>query len=465
MASNNLRLKTYNTPEFDTEYMPAGTEWGAEANPDQSLSPARRLSTISTVLRLFGAVLVVAAGATFLLQQWGEGSDFTRYLMLLALTAALGASGFICGLGVHESRGARTLLGLVLAFIPVHFAVLGGLLHSQFPWDAAFSPNAPWNAGSPASALMLTAIGIGTLVPLGWVAMMVMARRHATRLMLAMFAANAPVLIPVRDPALVAWVVAGMFALVVLLEWRIASLGYAMRTGEGRFIRALIVVPVGIVIGRSLIWYNPTVFFMGLLLLSGGVALFSLVPRLGLGTSSARTAQQVAALGAVAGCLLTMGVVLGEISVANELFMLVFMFPAAALLLGLSFISVGSGADYRFLAVLLSVGVSVLNLVMFWSAEHVTIAGIACLLVGTASVVYSVYTHRKLPLLLGVTGALAGFAQLMAAAIEIENLAHWGSLAFIGVLLILIAALFERYSERLLSVAKTLHGQLERWEY
>ena len=41
------------------------------------------------MLRAIGAVLVVAATSTFMLQQWTDGNDIVRYLTLLALTATL----------------------------------------------------------------------------------------------------------------------------------------------------------------------------------------------------------------------------------------------------------------------------------------------------------------------------------------------------------------------------------------
>lgn len=465
MANDKPVLALDNAPQAEVETTPTETAGGLGTTPSEPRDLGARLATLSTLLRLMGAGLVVAATSTFMLQQWGEGNDVIRYLTLLALTAALAGAGVVCGLGVRESRGARTLLGLVLAAIPVHFAVLGGLLHSQFPWDGGAAPNAPWHVGSPATALILTGIGLAMLIPLSWVAMMAMVRAHAKWLTWAFFAANAPVLIPVREPASVAWVVAGLLALLVWLEWRLFALGYAMRTGEGRFARALIAVPVGIIVGRTFIWYEPTAFFLGSTTLSGALALFVLTPRLARHPNTVHLVQGAAAVGTLAGWLLTLSPVLGKLTLPHELVMLVDILPAAGLLVGLSFLSIGSGATYRFSAVLLAIGVSLFNLAMHWDGEHVSIAGMACLIVGVGTVAYSVVARRKLLLLLGGIGAVAGFGQLMIAAIDSEQLAHWGSLAFIGVTLIFLAALFERHSTRLLGLLKTVHGQLKEWAY
>ena len=140
--------ETY-TSELDAEL--SASEPEAQSHTDRPLEPeadakasdpVSRLASVSTMLRSLGAMLVVAATSTFMLQQWSDGSDVTRYLTLLALTALLAGAGFACGLGVRETRGARTFLELVIAAVPVHFAVLGGLLQSQFPWDQAFSDSA-----------------------------------------------------------------------------------------------------------------------------------------------------------------------------------------------------------------------------------------------------------------------------------------------------------------------------------
>ena len=114
-----------------------------------------RTTLLPRLLRLLGAGIVFACAAIFLFQRWGVGNDIQRYLYLLGFTALLTAGGFFCGLKLKESKGARTLLGLTLMVTPVNFAVLGGLLYSQFAMGT-FSPNMPtfatWLAPTPGAA-------------------------------------------------------------------------------------------------------------------------------------------------------------------------------------------------------------------------------------------------------------------------------------------------------------------------
>ena len=90
------------------------------------------LDALTRALRIAGAALVVASASTFMLQHWGAGNDLIRYAMLVGQALLLAAAAYFVGLTLREGRSARTFLALVLATIPVSFAVLGGLVYSQF---------------------------------------------------------------------------------------------------------------------------------------------------------------------------------------------------------------------------------------------------------------------------------------------------------------------------------------------
>lgn len=427
--------------------------------------PADRLASVSRVLRAFGAVLVVAATSTFMLQHWNDGSDVTRYLTLLGLTATLGVAGFVCGLGVREARGARTLLALVITAVPIHFAVLGGLLQSQFPWDRVVSATAPWNAHAPQAALMLTGIGLAALLPLTWLSTKALARPHAAWLTGALLLANLPVLIPIRDPGLVGWLIAGMVVLVSLIEQRAARLGYAMHTLEGRFLRLMMAVPVFVVASRAVLWYQPTFLFIGLTIASSALAAFAWVPKVARNAPEAGFMQGLLATVAVIGWVFLGRALVDSLVPPHELILLVFGLPAAALLMFLSTRCVGDGAGYRLSAMLIAVGAALLNTVAYWNVSQLSISGVACLLIGIATLAYGIMSERKIPLGLGAAATLVGFLELLIAAIEFEHLLHWGSLAAIGVALIFVAAFCERYAKRMLAYAELLRARVGEWQY
>ena len=83
----------------------------AHEPPEPAADPgdrAERISVFTRVLRGLGAVLVVAAGSTFMLQHWSDGDNAVRYLTLLGMSLGLAGAGIFCGIGVKENRSART---------------------------------------------------------------------------------------------------------------------------------------------------------------------------------------------------------------------------------------------------------------------------------------------------------------------------------------------------------------------
>ena len=424
-----------------------------------------RMSCVSTMLRTLGAVLVAAATSTFMLQQWNEGSDVIRYLTLLAVTAMLAGAGFVCGIGVRESRGARTFLALVIAAVPIHFAVLGGLIQSQFPWDHTVATNAPWNADTPITALWLTGVGIAALIPLTWLSMLALVRPHARRLTWAFIAVNLALLLPVRDTDLVAWLIAGMFLLFSIMEWRISNMGHAVSTREGTFVRAMMLAPVAIIIGRTVLWYEPTFLFAGLVLLSGALACFEWIPKVRRSGVDVTILQLICAAGAVLGWLSIFIAIYDAFSIPSQFTLLLLALPASGLLMLLSTRCVTKGTGYRSTATLVAVGPALVNLVIFWDPAQLSVARFGSLVVGIVFVAYGVYGRRLTPLILGTIATAGGFIQFFVAAIEIENLFHWGSLAIVGAFLIFAAALCERYAQRIVAYAGTIHDRIREWEY
>src|SRR3954469_19518367 len=110
---------------------------------------------LTRALRIAGAALVVASASTFMLQHWQVGNDLLRYAMLVGQSLLLAAAAYFVGLTLREGRSARTFLALVLATMPVSFAVLGGLVYSRFHLEtvATLPSYATWIAPNPESAI------------------------------------------------------------------------------------------------------------------------------------------------------------------------------------------------------------------------------------------------------------------------------------------------------------------------
>ena len=84
-------------------------------------------ASLSNMLRLLGAGVLMTSVSVFLFKGWSTGNDVERYLMLLTHTLLLAGTGLVIGRWVKESKGARLFLGLAQIFAMVNFAVLGAI--------------------------------------------------------------------------------------------------------------------------------------------------------------------------------------------------------------------------------------------------------------------------------------------------------------------------------------------------
>jgi hypothetical protein len=412
-------------------------------------------------MRFVGAALLVGAASTFMLQHWTHGGSAQRYLYLLCHTALLAFAGALCGLKVRESRAARTFFGLVLASAPVHFAVLGGMLRSVLPLDASAGPNDMWPMHSVASALALLAVGLCVVIPLLRLAAATLARPCAPELTRAYLAMNAFVLLPVREPLIVALLACGMLALGLVLDGRISRLGYVARTGEARFARALVGLPNAIVIGRAVLWYDPTLFAYGLFMSCTGLALFFTAPRM-LREHTAILQPACAIVAGVGATLMAHGVA-SHAHLPEGLSLPLYALPSAAIGLGLSWFAESDAGLYRRAAALIAGSTLSINVLDAWGfGLHIAAAWVA-LPVGLALVITGAIVGHRTLLLSGAVPAVLGLVRIAIALIAFESLRGWAALSVLGAALIFGAALIERHGDRLAAWARALQSRVTDW--
>lgn len=226
---------------------------------DRLVESIRNVATVSELLRFLGAAGIIASMSLFLLQGWSDGNDIRRYLMLLAQTGLLAGGGFAMSYGLKEAKGARIFFGLALVSVTANFTILGALIYSVFQFDNALTTYpgyATWQIADIASIGATTAGALLVLVPIALFCFMVMARQSAKPLTLAFVPLNALLLIPARES-----VIAGALALAgtAFALWtvrRLTRTDSALQTGEGRFALLSLFVPLGIVLFRSMYFYD-----------------------------------------------------------------------------------------------------------------------------------------------------------------------------------------------------------------
>jgi hypothetical protein len=242
-------------------------------NVDRVMQSVRNFATLSEALRILGAGVILASMSVFLLQGWDDGNDIRRYLLLLTQTGLLGVAGFAMSHLVRETKGARLFFGLALVSIPANFTILGALLYSVFQWDGGLTTYpgyADWRIEDVTSIGITMGAALLVIVPVTLFCFAIMARKSAKLLSLHFLLLNALLLLPIRGSVAAGTLaLAGvMYALVVM--GKLARDNLALKTGEGRFALATLFIPLGIILFRSMYFYQVDSLMVAMV----GMALF-----------------------------------------------------------------------------------------------------------------------------------------------------------------------------------------------
>ncbi len=226
---------------------------------DSVMQSVRNFATLSEALRILGAGVILASMSVFLLQGWNDGNDIRRYLLLLTQTGLLGAAGFAMSYLVRETKGARLFFGLALVSIPANFTILGALLYSVFQWDGGLTTYpgyAEWRIEDVASIGITMSAALLVLVPVTLFCFAIMARRSAKPLSLHFLLLNALLLLPIRGSVAAGTIALAGVMYALFVTGRLTRENLALKTGEGKFALATLFIPLGIILFRSMYFYQ-----------------------------------------------------------------------------------------------------------------------------------------------------------------------------------------------------------------
>lgn len=410
---------------------------------DRLFESIRNIATVSELLRFLGAAGIIASMSLFLLQGWSEGNDIRRYLTLLAQTGLLATGGFAMSYGLKEAKGARIFFGLALVSVTANFTILGALIYSVFQFDNALTTYpgyATWQIADIASIGAMIAGALLLLVPIALFCFMVMARQSARDLALAFVPLNALLLIPVRES-----VIAGALALVgtAFAVWTVRRLlqkDSALQTGEGRFAMLSLFVPIGILLFRSMYFYDVDSLMVAMLSAAIYIALrqASVFPSRNKVLASL---LDVAALPAalVTAIALATSVEYIAIEVLAPLTGLVYAAMAADVLRRTgSQVVAGFAAFTSSFVIAIAFTLAVAVEPSIWIALSTLAAGVMLGLAGSWLNSRSAMLAGALTMLAAVTFGFDGFVELVKAS-------NWITLAIIGAAAIALGSLLERH--------------------
>ncbi|MCP4043510.1 MAG: hypothetical protein GY731_16390, partial [Gammaproteobacteria bacterium] len=379
-------------------------------------------------------------------------------------TLFLAVAGFISGTWMHESKGARTFVILALGAIPANFAILGALIYSQGSWDtaaAAYPAFVTWRVEHLSSALITAAGSLLVLIPVVWLGFLVLARRSAPAFTALYLVSNAAMLIPLRETLAVACLFAGLSVVVWWLVTRSTRQDMSLRTLEGILARALHLLPLVVILGRSLWLHSGDT----LLLTAASLMVFILLRQISTQLnpkSLPRRALELVSLIPAVTTAATLSAVFMDISFNLYPWVVpVFALSSAGLIFELSLRASGGGSGYRRLsAALVTIGL-LLNLMWFGGL----LTSSLCLIVGLVVLIYGHSIEQRLIFALGSLNLLVGITFQASYTAEFFNLAGWGSLALLGITAIIASSLVERHGARLKEYLSNWHHQFRSWEY
>ncbi len=407
----------------------------------------------ATFLRWFGAGAVGISGLLYLLQGVENIDGALRNWVYLGLMLVLAGGGLVSRLTLSDAKGARLFFALATAVVPVQFAQLGGMVHELFAVDSV-SGWSDFAVVTPATTALVGAVTALLLVPVAYAGFSVLARGEARRLTLAFAALNGLLLIPARDSLLGMAVLVVLVATALILERRYFAAKDSppvFRTAEGGAVRAMFLLPLAIAATRfglhvEELWgYCALGALFGTTLVFGGTWLRN------------RRLDETASIAGTSAIALSWWVFAQDVVWAADR---AIAYPYMAVFAPISlFLFVGaerSPGFARYYRGAASVLLTVLSLQVL-VADHALVTGVFMVLAGVALATWGLFRKHREPLLGGAVIAAAGFCAAIAAAVEHMTVNSWVLFAGLGVALVLVSSVVERYGKR------ALRSTLDAW--
>lgn len=422
----------------------------SEEEPENSGLTAK----ITRYLRWVGSVLIIASAVSFMLQGHEDLLPSYRYWVGLGLTLLLCGGGLICAYLFRETKGARIFFGLGAAFLPVQVSQVSAMIYANWHGQAAQQPAYRWLQFmdvNPAIIALDFIISAVLLVAVGYASFAVLARKHLKTLLLTFVAANALLLLPVRDATALPFLVAGLFIFLRRTEKRLHH-DSSMRLPEGMAARALISLPLWIIIGRSLL--HPASYLFAIVL-SVIVAVYCIVD-IKRYTRSAwliYIAQWLGTLSAIAIWL----IIVEQFALLSS-DQLSALLPIAVILFALSGQVDYHPRLYRFLSAMLA-------LLLAYGAmlDQQALAPVFAIAAGMLLTVAGMSHREKAPFFSGNLCVAGGFLFYWDYAVSLYTSVPWISSIALGLLVILLASYLENRNQQILAKSRYYFNQLKNW--
>ncbi|MGH1377958.1 MAG: hypothetical protein ACRBB3_03965 [Alphaproteobacteria bacterium] len=430
-----ISRENYNISEFEESHAIPQEE------DSNILGLIRNVTSLASLLRVCGALIMLTAMSSYLMQGWSDGNDISRYYMLLSQTFLLAVCGFGLSYALKENKGARIFFGLGLVSITVNMTTLGALIFSTTQWGGElvqYPSYAKWDAPE-LGAIMMALLGtVAISAPVTWIAHKVLARSSARTLSALFLFTNLLLLVPVRESLFVG--IAALVAVIIPLSLfcKRMSQDNTLRTPEGMFAMATIFVPAGIIICRS-IWLYPVDEILQIILSGTAFIALRFCCQQTEEESFARGATHWLSLGAALGVAIPVAI-LAERYFSGALALNVFGFVFAGLLFDISRRCNNPVAPIRLAAITLMM--SHILPVMFTDDIYNVIL---CIISGLVVITISRQHGLRYLMMMGMMTLLSGVGRQVMELAELVDFSNWITLSLSGGAIIITASLIERH--------------------
>lgn len=432
-----------------------------EANQARIRQSEERKLSLSRLLRIMGSAVLVAAALTFMLQEWEASSHTVRYFMFLGFTAVLSAAGFFCGIKIKEDKGARAFLAISAAVIPVHFSQLGALIFSKFGTPNLHYPAyAHWVAPNTMSALLTSMLAILALVPIAWIAFTTLARSEAKIMTLVFILSNALLLIPSREPDLMAFLGLMIFLFSLGFDVKYMRKRATLKTKEGLLARSLLCMPFFFLIGRTIHLYEISTLFVSMLFACIAVLFYGFIPK-GIQTRRPKVLiHRLSIIPAGMSWLLLAIELSSKLNIGRDYFIPFIAIPYVVVLLAMSLRSESSQAFFQKVGALVAIGSAALQLLSFPGV----FSSLLLVMISILTAAYGQLQRSKAAFLGGILGLVFGLLYHLKYAVELYTLSPWLSLGVLGLVTIIASSYIERHHAVLAERVGRLRNDLKNWD-
>ncbi len=421
-----------------------------ESQPEKSIT-----AKITGYLRWIGSLLIILSAISFMLQGYTEISASYRYWVSLGLTLLLCGGGLVCAYLFNETKGARIFFGLGTAFLSVQVSQVSAMIYAYVQGENALQPaftSLQFSHVSPgiiAIDLMLTGV---LLVLISYASYSILARKHLKTLLLASLVANTVLILPIRDTQITPFIIAALFIFIRHIEHSLHN-DKSMQLFEGLAARALLSLPLWIIIGRSLLHPAASLLITAIL----GIVIVYCIYDIKRYTSSDTIIYICQWLGTFAAIGIWINVSLEYGNITNSLFIL----PVGFILFSLSSQVTYHSRLYRLVSSFIIIG---LNLEAMVNQQDATfIAPVISIASGIFLTVYGMKYREKIAFFCGNICVAGGILFYWEYAVNLYSNTPWISSIALGLFVILLASYIENKEQHIKAKTRYYLSQLKSW--